>query len=581
VKLHGTLDDENSIIITDDDYTKAIAGEHEQALFHWFAATLLVETVVFVGYSLNDPNILYLYEELRKISGREKFDHYIVNGENPDENDIKRWSKQGVKFLPLKARDFFRLVYIETNRFINRDEQRALEKVSLFRYFLILGNAGLGKTTLLQRIHDDLVYKGSSRFTCFHYENYSRKQSKNPVLAFLKFLESFAINSGIPLKEIPKEHIVEEALVKQYLSEAIATVRKEIKRPTLLLFDCTTNLDPVYAHFLGELIEDEKQDRMLYSVVASRFEIEWPDPAMRRLFRRNRDTLKPFDGKQDIPQWIKFQFLYSADTYLSGGDAKRIAAQIKKLTYGHPGAIKLVMEELTKEYENCKNVEVALTYLHSQSATLIEKIYQEIIRDQIMQDLDPEIKEFFGDSLCILRKYNASTFDIFKKTGLTRLRLVQMINEQNLSSVSSGGENGGGRGPFYKLDEIVRGILSTRMKVQQKSRYIELNKAATEFYQKYLDHWADDLQREAILEWIWHSLCCIEPEKQNLAKVYDDLCASFKTAISGLHSSGGPSFVPQLRKELFHALDQDDEIEDKFLEIFNDRKFFNDFLNIV
>lgn len=243
VKLHGTLDDENSIIITEDDYLDAMAGKHAQALFQWLATTLLVETVVFVGYSLSDPNILFLYEELRKISGLHKFDHYIVNGENPNENDIKRWSERGVKFLPLKARDFFRLVYIETNKFINRDEQRALEKIGSFRYFSILGNAGFGKTTLLQRIHDDLFYKGSPKFNFFHYESYSRTASTNPALTFLKFLENFALKLGIALKEIPKEDIIDEARVKVYLSGAIATVRNEIRRPTLLLFDCTSHLD--------------------------------------------------------------------------------------------------------------------------------------------------------------------------------------------------------------------------------------------------------------------------------------------------------------------------------------------------
>lgn len=320
---------------------------------------------------------------------------------------------------------------------------------------------------------------------------------------------------------------------------------------------------------------------MLYSVVASRFEIEWPDPAMRRLFRKNRDKLKPFDGKQDIPQWIKFQFLYSADTYLSNDESKAIAAQIKKLTYGHPGAIKLVMEELTQKYETCKNSTAALTYLQAHSSILIEKIYEKIIRDQLMHALDDETKSLLADYLCILRKYNASTFDIFEVKGLSRLRLLQIMNEQNLSYVSSEGKDGRGRGAFYKLDEVVRGILSTRMELRQKNRYIELNQAAAAFYQKYLGQWADDLQREAMLEWIWHSLCCLEAKTNNLTKIYDDLCASFKSAISMLHSSGGPAFIPQLKKELFHALDDDDEIEDKFVQIFNDHKLFNNFLNIV
>lgn len=60
IKLHGSIDDENSIIFTKTDYLERAYGNWAYSTF--MHMMLLTHTFLFIGFSMNDPAVSYLIE---------------------------------------------------------------------------------------------------------------------------------------------------------------------------------------------------------------------------------------------------------------------------------------------------------------------------------------------------------------------------------------------------------------------------------------------------------------------------------------------------------------------------------------
>jgi hypothetical protein len=76
LKAHGTIDDDSSLVFTSEDYRRII---HENPAFQsLMAAILLTHAVVFVGYSLNDPNFRLLLEGQLAVFGADAPPRYAV-----------------------------------------------------------------------------------------------------------------------------------------------------------------------------------------------------------------------------------------------------------------------------------------------------------------------------------------------------------------------------------------------------------------------------------------------------------------------------------------------------------------------
>jgi len=65
VKYHGDLEDEKSIVLTETSYFERL--DFETALDIKIRADVLGRTVLFIGYSLRDINIRYLFHRLTKL----------------------------------------------------------------------------------------------------------------------------------------------------------------------------------------------------------------------------------------------------------------------------------------------------------------------------------------------------------------------------------------------------------------------------------------------------------------------------------------------------------------------------------
>ncbi len=81
VKLHGTIQHPESIVLTRSDYTKS---RHDRAeMFGYLLNRFKLSSFVFVGFSLTDPNFNILYDEARYIRRDQQPVSYVVQS-RPD-----------------------------------------------------------------------------------------------------------------------------------------------------------------------------------------------------------------------------------------------------------------------------------------------------------------------------------------------------------------------------------------------------------------------------------------------------------------------------------------------------------------
>ncbi|MDR3596434.1 SIR2 family protein [Clostridium sp.] len=88
IKAHGTIDDTSKIIFTGKQYYKAQAEYPEfYSLLH---SLFLTNTVVFLGYSLSDPDINLVLQNINNTSNP-ACPHYVVLKEGTSKHRIKHW----------------------------------------------------------------------------------------------------------------------------------------------------------------------------------------------------------------------------------------------------------------------------------------------------------------------------------------------------------------------------------------------------------------------------------------------------------------------------------------------------------
>jgi hypothetical protein len=101
-KIHGSIANVATLIVTEDDYAQSLERLSENAIGARLRDLLMSHTVVFVGYSMRDWNFVRLYTALRSDLGKFAPRAYIVS---PDSGvavaqfDLIHLQTSGIKFV--------------------------------------------------------------------------------------------------------------------------------------------------------------------------------------------------------------------------------------------------------------------------------------------------------------------------------------------------------------------------------------------------------------------------------------------------------------------------------------------------
>jgi hypothetical protein len=103
VKLHGSVEQKDSIVVANDDFYNVFARLPETTnLIRGYFAT---RTLLFLGFGLADEDFKRLYLEVIRNLGRHKRRAYAVQL-NPDLSTTKYWQEKNVEVIGVDAADF-------------------------------------------------------------------------------------------------------------------------------------------------------------------------------------------------------------------------------------------------------------------------------------------------------------------------------------------------------------------------------------------------------------------------------------------------------------------------------------------
>ncbi len=103
LKLHGDIDDNDSIVFTLDDYNELI---YEDQLFKTFLTTqFCTKTFLFLGYSLSDPNFQMILEKITNTFDQSPKIHYALMEKENTLLEKMYKERFGVKIVAYKFKD--------------------------------------------------------------------------------------------------------------------------------------------------------------------------------------------------------------------------------------------------------------------------------------------------------------------------------------------------------------------------------------------------------------------------------------------------------------------------------------------
>ena len=159
-KIHGSWDAPETFVITDRDYRLRYRElfDPRSLVMANVRALLTNKVIIYVGYSLRDEYFDELLRQIRyaltynrtgEFMGRTS---YLVTPEAPDREARRRLKGLRIRWVEARARDFFTFVFRETAEFVNRQEELQMIRSLKEPCVEICGNAGMGKTRLLEEL---------------------------------------------------------------------------------------------------------------------------------------------------------------------------------------------------------------------------------------------------------------------------------------------------------------------------------------------------------------------------------------------------------------------------------------------
>jgi NAD-dependent SIR2 family protein deacetylase len=104
IKIHGCIDAWDTIIIAEEDYYRWLTNDSEMKTLvrQWF----IQHPIIFIGFSLSDPNLRQLHYDLRLRFGEALKVAYAIFKERSDNYDMRFIEKQGIKIIKWDATAF-------------------------------------------------------------------------------------------------------------------------------------------------------------------------------------------------------------------------------------------------------------------------------------------------------------------------------------------------------------------------------------------------------------------------------------------------------------------------------------------
>lgn len=128
-KMHGDITDQSSIILTTSDYQKIINENHStRSLLNSILSTKIL---IFVGFSLSDPHIDAILENIKSINKGMPLSHHVLLNESSNFKISSFENKYGVKVISYTPTDHSHPEVIEFLRALAHETSNIPEQVKI------------------------------------------------------------------------------------------------------------------------------------------------------------------------------------------------------------------------------------------------------------------------------------------------------------------------------------------------------------------------------------------------------------------------------------------------------------------
>ncbi len=170
-KVHGDLNDPDSIIITLSDYDNFFKDNRDNNLF-WsvIRERLATNSVLFLGYNIEDPNVSVIFDRITEALGEDRRKCFFVAPGLPD-HKVGHLLRKGIHYINSTAEELILELIPHLEENITADFEDRKISAETYRYFLL--NYGIlpelradekkYEVTSLKGINTDIT--GIARFT--------------------------------------------------------------------------------------------------------------------------------------------------------------------------------------------------------------------------------------------------------------------------------------------------------------------------------------------------------------------------------------------------------------------------------
>jgi hypothetical protein len=528
IKLHGDFTNHNTMVISDNDYTKMLQKIEEPvglagSLWGWVSTLLAQNSCIFVGYRLADPNFRLLRRQVEiKHQGGEL--HQYMVGPIDDNQKADLEDRELVEVLPYTATPFFLALAQELARFTNReDDLEHVTKKEHKPFIEFYAPFGAGKSALLNEIEQRVKVEG--------WQDH----------------EIIRINLGTENLDSITPAIQNKNRIFILIDQTEKVQEDSWRRLTSYIDE----------HIFPRIKDQNKSGQRTRLILSGRYPIRgWPFAIKKYL---DYFALSPF-SINSVGKMVDKYVIFRDPKAQAIPPSDELVRQIFEMTGGcHPGFIIKILNDLLGGPNGEVNLPLSLP---EQKIDQYLDSFLTTIHDQVWASAPQTLENLFTYGLCVLRRLNQSLLDHLKSKSvfdnlLSPIGDVDTVIQQlkDCSMVVDTGIAG-------EIDPVIRRIQCQKLQ-RDKTRsidYIAIHDAAAEAWQNLLSlpYSDDETQLLYCHEWLYHRITCLSNCDHDYENARNELMAdidSFQFRASG-------KFTSKMGEMLLSKIEGDQELID-------------------
>ncbi|HEY88851.1 MAG TPA: hypothetical protein G4N98_03835 [Thermoflexia bacterium] len=477
IKLHGGVEDPESMIITETDYAIAasqIIRRTTGTLWGYVSSLLSQYSFIFLGYSLEDPDFRLLRDMVKSSQGiwRESIPSFMVVPLSQERQaDVERYGE--LRVIPTTATNFLQALFSETGEFANREDERD----RVFRrdskpFIEFYGPFGLGKSALLDEIEAQAEAEGWRPRQILRV-NLGRLPDGEPrrekISGLHELLGAMEQDLDFTTSLGRSEDLVDELRGKKRFCLLVDGVERGQNEELVFLF----------ANVIAPVVREMNQSGMRSKlVIAGRL----PLSNLPYAFRRDLDSRRLRPLQRSAVGEMARKFLLAKDSDSQERFSAELLTDIVEISGGHPGFIKFILRALTGDEE---------WYLPSRLTEVERKRYvshfSKIIDEQLRWQ---GVKAVYEKQLSVYRWVNR---EILKELQVPVEETIKVLTEEYILM------------PDFTFDPVIQHIKMLQLRYESPDEYQRAHKAARDSFRNGIDELSFPAQREYIVEWLFHT----------------------------------------------------------------------------